>query len=129
MDYAFALESKAGFLHVRSAANTADNVRRYLRQTCAAVAHTGIRSVLIEEDLQGPPIEAVEVHQITSQASVQTSPIIQKIAYVDLHVNRSPSNIELGVAVARDRGVNVRAFDTVTAAEDWLRSQDDPLGY
>jgi hypothetical protein len=130
LDYLFSVEERPDFLHVRiSGVNTADNVRRYLRDTYEAAARTGIRSVLIEEDLRGPAIGAVEVYRVASDASAQTSPIIQKIAYVDLHASRSPSNIELAVAVARDRGVNVRAFDAVSAAEVWLASEHDSPGH
>jgi len=66
----------------------------------------------------------VDVYRIIAESSAQTASIIQKIAYVDLNLERSVANISLGEAVARDHGVNVRAFPTVAAAEQWLAPPD-----
>lgn len=121
MNYSFTYEEKTGFLHVRvSGDNAPENVRRYLRETYEAAARTGISTILLEEDLEGQALDPVDVYAIARDASAETSPIIKKIGYVDLNPERSGSNIDLGEQVARDQGVNVRAFTSVEAAEAWL---------
>jgi hypothetical protein len=72
---------------------------------------------------RGQALDSVDVYRIITKSSAQTAPIIQKIAYVDLNSERSVANISLGEAVARDHGVNVRAFPTVQAAEQWLAAE------
>jgi len=68
-------------------------------------------------------LDPVDVYRIITESSAQTAPIIQKIAYVDLNSERSEANISLGEAVARDHGVNVRAFATVAVATQWLAAE------
>ncbi|MGQ0604145.1 MAG: hypothetical protein ACT4QE_20885 [Anaerolineales bacterium] len=127
MSYLFSIEERQGFLHIHvTGENTPENVRRYLREVYEACARTRIRSVLIEENLAGPSLDPVDVYRITTAASPETSPIVLKIAYVDVQTQRPSSNIRLGEAVARDRGVNVRAFHTVKGAEEWLSKGDGP---
>jgi len=121
MGYSFTAKETPRFLHVRvSGDNSAENVRRYLSETYEAASRTHLHFVLIEEDLEGPPLDPVEVYHVATDASTQTSPVIAKIAYIDLRARRSPSNVELAVTVARDRGVNVRAFPTFAQAQEWL---------
>jgi hypothetical protein len=126
MSYSFSADVKQEYLHVRvSGENSPENVRSYMRQIHASAAMALIPSVLIEEKLEGPPIDPVEVYKLIRDASAETSPIIQRIAYVDLNPRRSEQNIELAVTVARDLGVNVRSFPSVEAAREWLLGPKD----
>jgi hypothetical protein len=125
--YSLSLEDRRTYLHARVAGrNTPANVRAYLREIYRASAQAGIPSVLIEEDLRGPALEPVEVYRLIIEASPETSPVLLKIAYVDVSGRDHPRNVRLGEAVARDRGVNVSAFSTIQEAQDWLVAQDGP---
>lgn len=103
-----------------SGENSALNLRRYLREVYEASARIGVPSILIEEDLSGPILNSLEVYRVVSEASAETSPIIMQIAYVDVNPEHASSNVDLGVAVARDRGVNMRSFRCLSDAEEWL---------
>lgn len=121
MSYEFSAEERGGFIHVNvTGENTPDNVRGYLREVYDLCARTGASAVLIEEDLRGPRLDPVEVYRIIVTASADTVPVILRIAYVDLQARHDTSNVDLGVEVARDRGVNVETFRTVAEAEAWL---------
>ena len=121
MSYEASVEKKDRYLHVRvTGENTPENVRAYLCDIYRACAESGVSAVLVEEDLRGQALDPVDVYRIIAESSAQTAPIIQKIGYVDLNSEHSVANISLGEAVARDHGVNVRAFPTVAAAEQWL---------
>ena len=121
MSYDLTVEEKTGYLHIRvSGENSAVNLRRYLREIYETSARMGISSVLIEEDLCGAGLDSLEVYRVVSEASAETSPIISQIAYVDVNPEHSGTNVDLGVAVARDRGVNVRSFLNLGDAEEWL---------
>ena len=127
MGYKVLVEKTDRYLHVRvTRENTPENVRAYLGDVYQACADSGISAVLVEEDLRGQALDPVDVYRIIAESSAQTAPIIQKIAYVDLNSERSVANISLGEAVARDHGVNVRAFPTVAAAEHWLAPPEGP---
>jgi hypothetical protein len=127
MSYTFAAEEKPGFVHVRiTGDNSRESVRGYLREVYELCARTGVSSVLIEEDLSGARLEPVEVYRVAVEASADTTPIILRIAYVDVRAGSVRSNVDLGLAVARDRGVNVEAFGTVSEAEAWLSGQVAP---
>jgi hypothetical protein len=124
MGCAFSAEEKDGFYRVLvTGDNTPENVRRYLREVYDLCARTGASSVLIEENLSGPRLPPADVYRIILSASSDTLPVILRIAYVDVKAERETSNVDLGVAVAHDRGVNVEAFSSVAEAEAWLRQQ------
>jgi len=121
MSYSLTVEEKAGYLHIRvSGENSAVTLRAYLREVYETSARMGVPSVLIEEDLHGPILSSVDVYRVVSEASAETSPIILQIAYVDVNPEHASSSVDLGVAVARDRGVNVRSFGSLRDAEEWL---------
>ena len=109
-----------------SGENSAVNLRRYLREVYETSARMGVSSVLIEEDLRGPILNSVDVYRVVSEASAETSPIILQIAYVDVNPEHVSSSVDLGVAVARDRGVNVQSFRSLSDAEEWLAGPRQP---
>ncbi len=121
MGYSCSIENKGGYLHIRiSGENTPENLRAYLRDIYEACSRTQVSDVLIEESLEGPPLEPIDVYTIISESSAQTSPVIGKIAYVDANPDHPLTNLRLGEKVARDRGVNVRAFSSFVGALEWL---------
>jgi hypothetical protein len=121
MSYSLTVEEKAGYLHIRvSGENSAVTLRADLREVYETSARMGVPSVLIEEDLHGPILSSVDVYRVVSEASAETSPIILHIAYVDVNPEHPSSSVDLGVAVARDRGVNVQSFRSLSDAEEWL---------
>lgn len=124
MSYKLNIENKDRYLHVRvTGENSPENVRDYLREIYDACASAGVPCVLIEEDLQGPALDPVDVYRIILESSARTAPVIRTIAYIDLNPEHPQTNIELGETVARDQGVNVMAFSTVPEAMEWIESE------
>lgn len=124
MSYKLDVKNKGRYMHVTvSGDNSPENVRGYLREIYDACASAGIPTVLIEEDLQGPALDPVDVYRIILESSARTAPVIRKIAYVDLNPEHPQTNIRLGETVARDQGVNVMAFSTVPEALEWVEAE------
>ncbi len=124
MGYALNLAEGVGFLRIRvTGENDPETVRRYLREVYDVCAKLGSPAVLIEENLLGPSVKPVDAYRLISDASAQTAPVLLRIAYVDLNHEHSASVLELGEAVAKDRGVNIRLFRSVAAAEEWLAAE------
>jgi hypothetical protein len=122
MGYSVKVAPKGGYLRVTvTGKNTAENVRACLSDVYEACAESGVANVFIEENLRGPALDPVQVYRIILDSSPRTAPIIRRIAYVDLNPEHPSTNIELGEAVARDQGVNVRVFPTLDLAESWMK--------
>ena len=121
MGYTLTLKAKGSFLHVMvTGENTPENLQKYLAEVYKSCSEGGFSAVLIEENLSGPSLLPVDVYKIITKASAQTSPIVNKIAFVDVDPTHMSSIAALGEAVGRDRGANVRVFRTIEEAESWL---------
>lgn len=124
MRYAFSYQKKPRYLHIQvTGENNAENIQRYLSEVYEACVRERCSAVLIEENLVGPRLDAVVVYRIIAEGSSHTSPVILKIAYVDVQASQPAPNVQLAEVVAQDRGAPVRAFSTVTEAEAWLATQ------
>ena len=114
---------RPGYLHVTvTGRNTAANVRKYLLDIHEACVQRKCTVVLIEENLQGPGLGIGTIHDIVSQASKNTRPVVTKIAYVDANKEHPPGPMGFAETVAVNRGVNVRVFPDVDRARLWLEA-------
>jgi hypothetical protein len=124
MNYKLTFNQKPSYLHVVvTGRNSRENVERYfeeLRSEC--VARACVR-VLVEERLEGPRLEALEVFEIVSQGSGEARGNFKAFAHVD--VNAVGDLMQFAEMVAVNRGVPVIVFPTVADAERWLLNQDD----
>ena len=126
--YRFAVARRSGYLHISvSGENTAENVRRILRDVLDACAQHDCRRVLLEEHLLGPSLEIVEAFEIVSEGSRSARPI-EQIAYVDTNPEHDSSLLEFVETVALNRGVRVRVFAAVSEAESWLEAETSKTG-
>jgi len=126
MSYILTIEEGASFLHIRvSGENSPETVQLYLGEVYTICSQRGFSSVLIEENLSGPSLSPADIYKIISKASSQTSPILNRIAYVDTNTEHLPSIGALGEAVARDRGANVKVFHEIGEAVNWLMAEKD----
>lgn len=119
MSYKLTLYRKTTYLHaVVTGRNSKENVRGYLEEVRAeCVAHDCFR-VLIEERLEGPRLDAMDVFEIAADGSSRIPGMFRAIAYVD--VNASGDMMKFAETVAVNRGVPVRLFANVADAEEWL---------
>lgn len=119
--YMVTITQKATFLHATvTGSNSKENVMRYLEDIRRECAERGSRRLLIEERLEGPRLRTMSVFDVVSEGSGRASRFFDAIAYVD--VNAESDLMKFAESVAVNRGVPVRVFDSVAAAEEWLQS-------
>ena len=127
MAYQLSVEQKAGYLRIRvSGENSPETVRGYLEDIFKTCLQRNCSIVLIEEDLRGPGLGILDIHQIVSEGSKRTWPTVRRIAYVDTNKEHSQSNMHFAETVAVNLGVIVKLFPTVSEAEAWLSDEVAP---
>src|SRR5262249_38696236 len=121
MSYQLRMTKQPGYLHFRiSGENTPASVSGYLKEIYAACVEQLCSAVLVEENLAGPSLDVGEIFQIASVGSAATAPVIRAIAYVDVNPEHTPSKMQFAETVAVTRGINIRLFDSASAAAAWL---------
>jgi hypothetical protein len=117
--YHITFTQKPGFLHATVIGrNTRETVERFHQEALSyCITHHYYR-VLLEERLEGPPLETMEIFAIVSRGCALAAGKIKAVAYVDAGANSRMLKFAENVAV--NRGIRVRVFPTVAAAEAWL---------
>jgi hypothetical protein len=124
MPYSLSLESRPGFLHARvTGSNGQQTVLDYTQDIHQACIERNLRAVLIEENLSGPSIRLSAVLQIVAQRAPEAAKWLKRIALVDHNPEHDPSRMEFAEDAAANRGVNLRLFTSVAAAEQWLQER------
>ena len=109
MSYQLKIDEASGYLHVLvSGANSGEVVRRYLHEVAEICGARRCSALLLEENLTGPAMNLAEIYSVV------------KVAFVDSNSEHPIMNMRFAETVARNRGVNVRAFRTVPEARAWL---------
>jgi hypothetical protein len=125
LSYELRIQGAPTYLHVVvTGNNTPDVVRSYLREVQQLCANRGCTALLIEENLDGPGMPVGEIYGIVSESSDYPIARLLKVAFVNLNMEHSTSNVRFAETVARNRGVNIRAFRNVQDAQAWLTGGD-----
>lgn len=128
MSYTLNVEPRTSYLYVTvTGENSYDNVAHYLSEVRDFFRKYECSNVLIVENLAGPSLETFRIYDLVSKASEQTAQVVCKIAYVDINPEHDATRMEFAENVAVNRGVFVRVFSTIQAAEQWLIGEE-PLG-
>jgi hypothetical protein len=115
---------KDGYIHaVATGTNSKENVVRYLADILHECVARDCFCVLIEERLEGPRLGTTDIFEIASQGQSRPAGRRPMIAYVDVNAT-SISNMKLAEEVAVKRGIFVRVFPSVAAAERWMVDLD-----
>ena len=124
MSYTLKTNEHPGYLHFQvTGSNSAASVRGYLGEIYATCMRRGFSSILIEENLSGAGLNIGDIFQIASAGSEATTPVIRVIAYVDVNPEHAFVDMQFAETVAQTRGINIRMFDSLPPAEDWLRQR------
>ena len=119
MSYQLTIEERPTYVYARADGDlTADNALRFLEEAYAACQRSGRAALLLDMQLHGPNLATTSVYEVISQRAADGSKL-RKIAYVPFRAD-DPSMAYFAETVAINRGVNVRLFDSVVAAERWL---------
>jgi hypothetical protein len=119
MTYKLTFLQKPTYPHaIVTGLNSKENVARYLEGIHAeCIAHNCFR-VLVEERLEGPRLETLDVFQIASEGASKVVGKYQAFAYVD--VTAEGELMQFAETVAFNRGLPIAVFPTVADAEKWL---------
>ena len=127
MSYTLNIIEQPGYLHFQvSGTNSLATVRGYLEEIHAACVTRRCPAILIEENLSGPGLSIGEVFHVASTGSEATAQVIDTIAYVDTNPEHSFQRMQFAETVAVTRGINIHVFESVAAAEAWLRLRSVP---
>src|SRR5262249_26566406 len=117
--YQLTIEERQTYVYARVDGDlTPANALRFLEEAHAACVKSGRTSVLLDMQLHGPNLSTTSVYEVISQRAAFGS-LLCKIAYVPYRAD-DQSMAYFAETVAMNRGVNVRLFDSVAAAESWL---------
>jgi hypothetical protein len=122
MNYEMTILEKAGYLHgIVTGQNSREAVAGYLKQGLQECIARNCTHVLIEAHLKGPRLALWDIFEIATQHSRHDIGRFDSIAYVDPN---APGELLTFVQnVTCNRGLPLRVFTTVEAAEQWLQSR------
>jgi hypothetical protein len=116
-------DQKPGYLHaVVTGWNSRENVVRYIEELIRECTVRNFFRVLIEERLEGPRLETLDVYEMVSEGSSRFRGMLEAMAYVN--VNAQGDLMQFAENVAVNREFPVAVFSTVADAEKWLLRKD-----
>ena len=117
--YQLTIEERPTHVYARADGDlTAENALRFLEEASAACLRSDRAALLLDMQLHGPNLPTTSIYEVISQRAGDGSKL-RKIAYVPSIVD-DRSMAYFAETVAVNRGVNVRLFDSVAAAQRWL---------
>jgi len=118
MSYEITFSQRSDYVHATvTGTNSRETVFNYMADVLAECKKLDCFRVLIEERLEGPRLQAMEVFSISSEGSMEVLGIFDAIAYVDEQMGEMRHFVG---TVAINRGRPIGAFATVPEAEAWL---------
>ena len=119
MAYQLTIEERPTYVYARGDGDlTPENALRFLEEAYAACLRSGRRDLLLDMQLHGPDLNTTNVYEVISQRAADGGKL-RKIAYVPFQRD-DRSMAYFAETVAVNRGVNVRLFEGVAAAQRWL---------
>lgn len=118
--YRLELVVNSTYLHATVyGAHTPENALRFLQEVYQACIANRKDSVLLDMRLDGPTMGTSSIFSVVQERS-GAGRELRRIAYVD--AAREPEKAKFAETVARNRGVNVRLFESAEGARKWLES-------
>lgn len=121
MSYEVSFSERPGYIHALvTGENSRETVINYMEDILRECKSQECFRVLIEERLEGPRLQAMDVFTISSEGSMKVLGVFEAIAYVEEEMGEMRDFVE---TVALNRGLPMAAFSGVPEAESWLRQQ------
>jgi|KBSSwiStaDraftv2_1062776.scaffolds.fasta_scaffold35451_4 hypothetical protein len=121
--YQITFEQRPSYLYVTvKGPNTAETIGRYLADIHAACLRFEQTKVLLVVSLDGPGMSMLDVYKAVAAGFDDAAGTGIRAAYVDL-LDHSLANMLLVENVAMTRGLPVRTFKDIAAAEAWLLTE------
>jgi len=123
--YQLTVEQKPAYLHCTvTGQNSPANVMAYMEQVLRECTSRQCFRVLIEEKLEGPRLDTMQVFGLVARGSERFRGALRAMAYVD--VNSHGDVMRFAENVAVNRAIPVKVFPSVLAAERWLTDARGP---
>jgi hypothetical protein len=123
MSYQLDLKKRENFLHATvTGTNDAQTVLNYMNEVKNRCAAEDCYRVLIDEKLDGPRMDEMEIFAMISQGSPDALGFFEALAYVD--EQQDFEVVKFAETVAVNRGIPVAVFSSVEDAENWLRHRN-----
>ena len=97
------------------------SVEQYIKEVLAECKNQQCSRVLIEERLEGPRLEGMDVFAMASEGSMAALGVFEAVAYVDPEMGNLKDFAE---SVAVNRGLPISLFFSVEEAVQWLQEQE-----
>jgi hypothetical protein len=121
MSYELRVIETPAYLHVRATGtHTPGNARQFLLDAYDACMRLKRTAVLLEMNLTGPGMSTLSLFGVVAERAAEGQQL-SKVAYVDTSAERSLEHKVFAETVARNRGVNVRFFQSVAEAKEWMK--------
>ncbi|MGA2802264.1 MAG: hypothetical protein ABSE97_07865 [Verrucomicrobiota bacterium] len=122
MAYTLKIRNQGSYLHlIAEGDSTVEDVAGYLTEGLKKCIELRCPNVLIEENLKGPSLGILDVYEIVTKICWQAATVVRHVAYVDINPERKKEVNQFAETTAVNRGVNVKLFETVAEAENWLQ--------
>ena len=119
--YRISIEQRPHYLYVTvSGTSSAATIARYIADIRAACVRLHANKVLAVVSLDGPGVSMLDLYKVVATGSDESVGFGLRAAYVELNPMRSDQNMRMAENVAHTRGIPVKAFRDIAAAEAWL---------
>jgi len=124
MPFEVTCSEKPGYLHaVVTGTNAPESVVGYMDAIRAECRRLDCYRVLIEENLEGPRFDEMEIFALITGNSADSLGYFEALAYVDLQQDFEV--VKFAETVAVNRGIPIAVFSSVADAENWIRHRHD----
>ena len=121
MAHTLKVRNQGSYLHlIAEGDTTVEDVTGYLAEALKKCTELRCPNVLIGENLKGPSLGIFAVYEIVTKICWQAASVVRQVAYVDTNPESKKEVNQFAETTAINRGVNVKLFETVAEAENWL---------
>ena len=114
-------EQRADYLHATvTGTSCRESVKQYIDEVLAECKKRQSTRLLIEECLEGPRLDGMDVFAMASEGSMRALGFFEAVAYVDPKMGNLKDFAE---SVAVNRGLPIALFFSVAEAVQWLQEQ------
>jgi len=121
MNYKITFEDESTYIHAKvTGSNSHDVVLRYMSDVLEECDKRNCYHVLIEEQLEGPRLDGMEIFSLVSEGSMKALGKFEAVAFVDKNMG---DMAEFAETIAVNRGMPLSTFNNVDNAKNWLARQ------
>ena len=122
MAHTLKVRNQGSYLHlIAEGDTTVEDITGYLSEVLKKCTELHCPNVLIEENFKGPSLGIFAIYEIVTKICWQAASVVRHVAYVDISLEHKKEVNQFAETTAVNRGVNIKLFETVAEAENWLQ--------